>query len=100
MPRDDDAKAVINERIQSLKGGAKLTSIMKVEGHTDSTGPEAYNLKLSKRRAQAVADYIVANSYRIKAGDIEVIGLGESDPVTSNDTKDGRARNRRIRNPL
>jgi OOP family OmpA-OmpF porin len=92
----DDAKAVIDERIERLKGKVKLTSIMKVEGHTDSTGPEEYNLKLSQQRAQAVADYIVANAVRVSTSDIEVIGKGESEPAHSNDTREGRQLNRRV----
>jgi outer membrane protein OmpA-like peptidoglycan-associated protein len=92
----DDAKAIIDERIERVKGKMKLTSIMKVEGHTDSTGPAEYNQKLSERRAQSVADYILANASRLSAGDIEVVGKGETDPVASNDTKDGRAQNRRV----
>jgi OOP family OmpA-OmpF porin len=91
-----DAKAVIDERIERLKGKVKLTSIMKVEGHTDSSGPEAYNLKLSQERAQAVADYIVANAARVSTSDIEVIGKGESEPAHSNDTREGRQLNRRV----
>ncbi|MCG6967621.1 MAG: OmpA family protein [Chromatiaceae bacterium] len=92
----DDAKAVIDERIHALKGGAKLTSVMKVVGYTDSTGAENYNMMLSQRRAQAVADYIVGQSYNVTANDIEVVGMGESDPVASNDTREGRAQNRRV----
>ena len=92
----DDARAVIDERIQALAGQAKLTSIMRVVGHTDSTGPEAYNLQLSQRRAQAVADYILPRAYRVSASDIEVAGKGESQPVASNDTREGRAQNRRV----
>ncbi len=92
----DDAKAVIDERIQTLRGGARLKSVMKVEGHTDSTGPEAYNQGLSQRRAQAVADYIVAQSPKLTASDIELLGKGESEPVASNATADGRAQNRRV----
>lgn len=92
----DDAKAVIDERIQTFRGKGKLTSIMRIEGHTDSSGPEAYNQALSQRRAQAVADYIVNNSYNVKASDIEVVGKGESDPVASNATREGRAENRRV----
>lgn len=91
-----DAKAVIDERIQALRGQAKLTSKMRIEGHTDSTGPEDYNQQLSQRRAQSVADYIVSRSYNVKATDIEVIGMGESDPVASNATPEGRAENRRV----
>jgi len=92
----DDAKAIIDERIQTLAGQAQLTSIMRVEGHTDTTGAEEYNLMLSQRRAQAVADYIVSQSYRVTSSDIEIVGKGESDPVASNDTREGRAQNRRV----
>jgi OOP family OmpA-OmpF porin len=94
----EEAKAAIDERIYEIRsqGEAKLTSIMKIEGHTDSTGPEAYNQKLSEQRAQAVADYILSNTQRLNADDMEVIGMGESDPVASNDTRDGRAQNRRV----
>jgi OOP family OmpA-OmpF porin len=92
----DDATAVIDERIQALAGQARLTSAMRIEGHTDSTGPEAYNLQLSERRAQAVADYIVSKAYRVTAEDIELIAKGESEPVASNETREGRAQNRRV----
>jgi OOP family OmpA-OmpF porin len=92
----DDAKAVIDERIERIRGRAKLTSIMKVVGHTDSTGPETYNQQLSLARAQAVADYIAENSYRVTAADMEVIGMGESEPVASNDNAEGRRLNRRV----
>jgi OOP family OmpA-OmpF porin len=92
----DDAKAVIDERIQALAGQARLTSAMRIEGHTDSTGPEAYNLQLSERRAQAVADYIVSKAYRVTAEDIELVAKGESQPIASNATREGRAQNRRV----
>jgi OOP family OmpA-OmpF porin len=92
----EDAKTVIDERIQTLRGGVQLSSAMRVEGHTDSTGPEAYNMKLSQRRAQAVADYIVSESYNVTASDIEVVGMGESNPIASNATREGRAQNRRV----
>lgn len=92
----DDAKAVIDERIESIGGEARLTSIMRVVGHTDSSGPEAYNQKLSERRAKAVADYIVARGQHVTAADIDVVGMGEADPVDSNATPEGRANNRRV----
>jgi OOP family OmpA-OmpF porin len=66
-----------------------------VEGHTDSVGPEDYNQQLSQRRAQAVVDMLV-NKYGIAAPRLEARGYGESQPVASNDTKEGRAENRRV----
>jgi len=65
-----------------------------IEGDTDNTGSDAYNKKLSERRAQAVADY--QKSLGIAATRISTVGLGESNPVASNDTEDGRAQNRRV----
>ncbi len=91
-----DARDIIDERINHLKGKLTLTSIMKVVGHTDSTGPEAYNQKLSEKRAQAVADYIAAHSKNVRLDDMKVIGMGESEPTASNAEKSGRAQNRRV----
>lgn len=92
----DDARAVIDERVQTLRGRARLTSKMRIEGHTDSVGPAEYNQRLSERRAQAVADYILSQAYRLSAADIEVVGMGETQPVASNETAEGRAENRRV----
>ena len=92
----DDAKAVIDTHIKALTGGESASSITRVEGHTDSTGPEEYNLYLSRLRANAVADYIES---RVDAGtdsDIEALGKGESEPLVSNETREGRAANRRV----
>jgi len=74
----------------------KRNSDMKVEisGHTDSQGSEEYNQGLSERRAQAVADYLIANG--ANAGNISVKGYGESQPVVDNGTEEGRAANRRV----
>jgi OOP family OmpA-OmpF porin len=91
----DDARAVLNERIREYQGKAKLTEKMIVVGHTDSRGSEAYNQKLSEKRAQAVADYLKANTY-VTATQIEAAGKGESEPVASNMYEDGRAQNRRV----
>jgi len=68
---------------------------VNVEGHTDSIGTEEYNKKLSQRRAQAVVDVLV-NQYGIARSRLEPMGFGESQPVASNDTADGRAQNRRV----
>lgn len=63
-------------------------------GHTDSTGPEAYNLKLSQRRANAVKDYLVGKG--VPGDRIYVEGKGEANPIASNATREGRAQNRRV----
>lgn len=66
-----------------------------VAGHTDSIGAEKQNLKLSQERADTVKQYFLANM-GISEDRVEAIGYGESQPIASNDTKEGRERNRRI----
>lgn len=65
-----------------------------IEGHTDSIGPADYNQKLSERRAKAVKAYMVERG--IDPSRMETIGYGESDPIKTNDTEEGRAFNRRV----
>ncbi|HYV65451.1 MAG TPA: OmpA family protein [Myxococcales bacterium] len=65
-----------------------------VEGYTDSIGSDAYNLKLSERRAETVRNLMVEKG--ISASRITTRGLGEADPVASNKTAAGRAENRRV----
>lgn len=67
---------------------------VEVVGHTDSTGSDAYNQKLSERRAQAVAKALEAQG--IDASRISAKGLGESSPIASNTTAEGREKNRRV----
>ena len=67
---------------------------IEISGHTDSQGDELENLDLSERRAQTALDYLVANGQDPER--FVVVGYGEQVPVASNDTADGRARNRRI----
>ncbi|ENP0852033.1 OmpA family protein, partial [Vibrio parahaemolyticus] len=67
---------------------------VQIVGHTDSSGPEAYNQRLSEHRAQAVADYL--KRMGIAESRLMVMGQGESHPVASNDTAEGRAQNRRV----
>lgn len=64
-----------------------------IEGHTDSRGSDDYNMGLSERRALAVQDRLI--SLGVNAGRIGIVGKGESEPVASNDTDQGRAMNRR-----
>ena len=65
-----------------------------VYGHTDSTGSDAYNQTLSERRAVAVADYLVSRG--VEGARLETLGYGETQPIASNDTVEGRAQNRRV----
>jgi outer membrane protein OmpA-like peptidoglycan-associated protein len=69
--------------------------IVQVEGYTDSTGPADYNYQLSRRRADAVIQYL-ASKYNVPAYKIFLIGLGEDNPVAKNTTARGRAQNRRV----
>ena len=66
-----------------------------IEGHTDSYGGDEGNLALSKRRAQAVGDYLVSQ-FGIPSFRIAAEGFGETRPIANNETAEGRARNRRI----
>jgi outer membrane protein OmpA-like peptidoglycan-associated protein len=86
-----DARPVLDEAIATLKQEGTIAIV--AEGHTDSRGTDEYNQALSLRRAKAVRDYLVAGG--IDAARIQVEGYGESRPVASNDTDDGRAQNRR-----
>jgi outer membrane protein OmpA-like peptidoglycan-associated protein len=65
-----------------------------IEGHTDNTGDQAYNQSLSERRAKAVRDILVAKG--ISSQRLITKGLGETRPVSSNATKQGRQQNRRV----
>jgi len=68
---------------------------IEIQGHTDSTGPEAWNLLLGKRRAEAAMEYLY-KTYHIPLHRMEVISFASSEPVADNSTRQGRAQNRRI----
>ena len=90
----DNGKLVILERIAAL-GHKENKAEVRVIGHTDSTGPEAYNQALSERRAKSVATFI-EQMKQSPDTNVEYIGKGESEPLQSNDTREGRAANRRV----
>ena len=69
-------------------------TIIEVMGHTDSTGSDAYNQTLSEKRAQAVGQYLIAQG--VDPRRVISQGFGESHPVASNDTPEGRQANRRV----
>lgn len=88
----DEGKQKLDDIVNQLDGVA-LEVIVAV-GHTDSVGPEAYNQRLSVRRAEAVKAYLVSKG--IEANRVYTEGKGEAQPVADNKTKEGRAKNRRV----
>ena len=87
-----DGKKSIDDALAKLSG-VDLEMVIAT-GHTDSVGTDAYNQKLSERRAAAVKDYLVSKG--IPAAKITTIGKGESQPVATNKTAEGRQKNRRV----
>ena len=81
------------DQVAAQASALNLETIIAV-GHTDSTGPEAYNQNLSQRRAASVKNYLVGKG--IDTNRIYTEGKGESSPVASNATREGRAQNRRV----
>lgn len=69
-------------------------NLIVVEGHTDATGSDSYNQRLSEARAGNVADYLIDRG--VRAGAITVYGYGEARPKATNDTAEGRQLNRRV----
>jgi OOP family OmpA-OmpF porin len=87
-----DGKKSIDDALAKLSG-VDLEMVIAT-GHTDSVGTDAYNQKLSERRAAAVKDYLVSKG--IPAAKVTTIGKGESQPVATNKTAEGRQKNRRV----
>ena len=87
-----EGKAKLDDLIGKVKG-INLEVIIAV-GHTDSVGSDAYNQKLSVRRAEAVKAYLVSKG--IEKNRVYTEGKGEKQPVADNKTKEGRAKNRRV----
>lgn len=83
----DEIATVINEHPEIVR--------LRVEGHTDPRGTREYNLDLSKRRAQSVMDYLVEQG-DVDPERLEMEGYGFDEPIASNDTEEGMAKNRRV----
>ena len=84
--------AILDQAVDVLTRNPSVR--VELTGHTDAIGSDAYNQKLSERRAQIVHDYLTSRG--VSASQITgVVGYGESKPIDTNDTKEGRARNRR-----
>jgi peptidoglycan-associated lipoprotein len=90
----DEAKAIIDEAIGQLAQENKGV-YFEIEGHTDSTGPSEYNMKLGEDRALAVRNYL-HDQHNIALNRMQVISYGETRPVADNSTRANRAQNRRV----
>jgi OOP family OmpA-OmpF porin len=89
---NDEARAALDSAFTVVRDNSDVQ--LDLVGHTDSMGTDAYNQGLSERRAQAAVDYLVSKG--IAEGQLRAVGRGEAEPVASNATEDGRARNRRV----
>lgn len=84
---------LIDEIGEILSQNPKMN--VQIAGHTDSVGTETYNQGLSERRANAVKDALIKKAM-VDAERLETVGYGESKPIMTNETKEGRAKNRRV----
>lgn len=88
-----EAEARLAEFAQRLKSENRNV-YLEIQGHTDATGPEAYNDQLGEARAEAVRKYLSQQGVALNR--MATISYGEEAPVAPNDTADGRAQNRRV----
>jgi outer membrane protein OmpA-like peptidoglycan-associated protein len=89
-----DSYPLLNEFGKALKGGLTDATII-IAGHTDNIGSREYNQKLSEERAISVKNYLLTH-HGIESKRLVINGLGETKPIASNDTDDGRLKNRRV----
>ena len=89
---DDPSSVVLDAAADQLKECPRVA--VRVEGNTDSIGTDAYNQALSERRANSVMSYLT--SHGVSASRLTAVGYGESRPIASNETDEGRALNRRV----
>ena len=90
----DEAKARLDEMVSQLKADPKGIYI-EIEGHTDNVGDPKFNEQLGMERAEAVKRYLY-EQHQVPLHKINVISYGEDKPVAPNNTRDGRAQNRRV----
>lgn len=97
---DVDSHKIKGESYKTLKDISQLLQDdpelrLSIEGHTDSDGSDEHNLKLSQARANSVRNYLIS-TYNISSDRLEAKGWGESKPIDTNDTPEGKANNRRV----
>jgi outer membrane protein OmpA-like peptidoglycan-associated protein len=90
----DEAKAMLDQFVQTLIAQNRGL-YLEIQGHTDSTGEEAWNVFLGKLRAEAVMEYL-HDMYSIPLHRMEVVSYGSAKPIADNSTSEGRAQNRRV----
>jgi peptidoglycan-associated lipoprotein len=90
----DDTKAKLDELVQQLKQDPKNV-YLEIEGHTDNVGTKQVNEKIGMERAEAVKKYLY-EQYQVPLHKMNVISYGEEKPIAPNNTKAGRAQNRRV----
>jgi len=90
----DEAKARLDQMVQQLKQDAKNVFI-EIEGHTDNVGNPLVNERIGMERAEAVQRYLY-EQYQIPLHKMNIISYGEDKPAAPNNTRDGRAQNRRV----
>lgn len=86
-------KEELNQLGKFLQANPK--AFVALQGFTDNRGTPEYNMDLSRRRAEAVADYLIKN-FKLDSGRVAAVWYGESNPVAGNDTAEGRTKNRRV----
>ncbi|MEC9483464.1 MAG: OmpA family protein [Halomonas sp.] len=86
------AEQILNGVAEKLRANENVS--VRLEGHTDAIGTEAYNLDLSQRRAESVKNYLTSQG--VAPSRIRAVGYGENQPVATNETPAGRALNRRV----
>src|SRR5688572_19951601 len=90
----DEAKAELDQLVQQLKSEPK-GAFIEIEGHTDASGPTMINYQLGMQRAENVKRYLY-EQHQVPLHKINVISYGEEKPIAPNNTRDGRAQNRRV----
>jgi len=85
-------RPVLDQLAQSIQ--QYPNTIVRIEGHTDSTGSSSYNQTLSENRAQSVGSYLSQRG--VGSDRLQPVGFGQTRPIASNDTTEGRAQNRRV----
>jgi OOP family OmpA-OmpF porin len=87
-----EALPILDQAVDYLQKNTQWN--VEIQGHTDSTGSMEWNMTLSERRAESVRDYMVTKG--LDASRLTTVGFGPNEPMESNDTREGRAKNRRV----